>query len=265
MKSNYHTHTYLCNHATGNVEDYVKEAIKHNLEVIGISEHVPYPVDMFEYCDDEFSRKTIYRGRMKFDEIDKYLNDIEDCQKKYGDRIKILKAYESEYIYGKDEYYKYLLERVDYLILGQHYIYKEENGMKTHSSSFTITSKHEVDLYKKQAITGLKTGLFRIFAHPDLCFRKFNEFNDHLRKNAVEIIEAAISEGVILEYNGNGLRDSNGYPHEEFWKIVAEYKDAKVMINSDCHEPEELNDETISVAANNLKRLGIKYIDYLEL
>ncbi len=265
MKSNYHTHTYLCNHATGNVEDYVKEAIKHNLEVIGISDHVPYPEDMFQYCDDEFSRKTIYRGRMKFSEIGGYLEAIEDCQKKYKNKIKILKAYESEYIYGKDDYYRFLLKSVDYLILGQHYIYDEIDSKKTHSSSFELTSEYEVDLYKKQAIAGLKTGMFKIFAHPDLCFRKFDKFDDYLRKVAVELIEAAINEDVFLEYNGNGLRDSNGYPRDEFWEIVAKYKDAKVLINSDCHNPKDLNDKSISVGMKKLDQLGIKYLDIIEL
>ena len=33
MRSNYHTHTYRCNHATGTIEDYVKEAIKANIDM----------------------------------------------------------------------------------------------------------------------------------------------------------------------------------------------------------------------------------------
>ena len=43
MRSNYHTHTYRCNHATGTIEDYVKEAIKANIDEIGISDHLPHP------------------------------------------------------------------------------------------------------------------------------------------------------------------------------------------------------------------------------
>ena len=42
--SNYHSHVALCGHAEGTVEDYVKEAIKHNFEEIGISDHAPIPV-----------------------------------------------------------------------------------------------------------------------------------------------------------------------------------------------------------------------------
>ena len=42
--SNYHSHVALCGHAEGTVEDYVLEAIKHNYEEIGISDHAPIPV-----------------------------------------------------------------------------------------------------------------------------------------------------------------------------------------------------------------------------
>ena len=37
----YHTHTYLCNHATGTIEDYIRSAIKIGLVEIGISDHFP--------------------------------------------------------------------------------------------------------------------------------------------------------------------------------------------------------------------------------
>ena len=37
----YHTHTFLCNHATGTIEGYVKAAIDKNLVEIGISDHFP--------------------------------------------------------------------------------------------------------------------------------------------------------------------------------------------------------------------------------
>ena len=33
MKTNFHTHNYRCGHATGNVDDYVEEALKNNYSV----------------------------------------------------------------------------------------------------------------------------------------------------------------------------------------------------------------------------------------
>lgn len=39
-KTNFHTHNYRCEHAIGNVEDYVKVAIKEGYTELGISDHM---------------------------------------------------------------------------------------------------------------------------------------------------------------------------------------------------------------------------------
>ena len=39
IKANYHTHTFLCNHAEGHVEDYVKQAVAYGFEEIGMCDH----------------------------------------------------------------------------------------------------------------------------------------------------------------------------------------------------------------------------------
>lgn len=42
MKTNYHTHTTRCMHATGNDEDYVLSAIKGGYRILGFSDHTPW-------------------------------------------------------------------------------------------------------------------------------------------------------------------------------------------------------------------------------
>ena len=41
MIANYHTHTHRCNHAIGREEDYVKEALKAGLKILGCDAHSP--------------------------------------------------------------------------------------------------------------------------------------------------------------------------------------------------------------------------------
>ena len=66
MKTNYHTHHYLCGHAKGNVEDYVLEAIKHGFTEIGISDHGPINAIAFP--------------RMSIDEYNNvYLKELEEA------------------------------------------------------------------------------------------------------------------------------------------------------------------------------------------
>ena len=42
MIANYHTHTHRCNHAIGREEDYVKEALKAGMKILGWADHTPY-------------------------------------------------------------------------------------------------------------------------------------------------------------------------------------------------------------------------------
>ena len=42
MQANYHTHTRWCKHGTGEIEDYIEEAIRKGLTEIAITEHVPH-------------------------------------------------------------------------------------------------------------------------------------------------------------------------------------------------------------------------------
>ncbi len=259
MKSNYHTHTYLCKHATGNVEDYVKEAIKQGYDELGMSDHVPYKKGVFDFCSDQYSRTEPYNYRMSFEQLDAYLSEIDECISKYGDKLKILKGFEAEYVPSENEYYEFLLEKVDYLVLGQHLLFKEDEGFIRHTSSFSVRTKMELEIYKNQSIEALRTGYFKIFAHPDLYMKSYSEFDDLARETAIAIIETAIREDVILEYNANGVRESKGYPCDDFWKIAAEYN-VKVIVNSDCHHPEYLNDIYVAKSEEQLGRLGIKVL-----
>ena len=43
MIANYHTHTWRCNHAEPGEERYVRAAIKRGLQILGFSDHTPYP------------------------------------------------------------------------------------------------------------------------------------------------------------------------------------------------------------------------------
>ena len=43
LQRNYHTHTYRCKHATGDVIDYAKAAIEADLTTLGMSDHAALP------------------------------------------------------------------------------------------------------------------------------------------------------------------------------------------------------------------------------
>ena len=63
----YHTHSELCHHADGTIEEYVNKAIKLKLYTIGICDHFPY-----EFLEN-IERIPYTEYAITIDEIEKIL------------------------------------------------------------------------------------------------------------------------------------------------------------------------------------------------
>ena len=255
-KVNFHTHTYRCNHATGNEEDYVVEAIKNNFTALGMSDHAPYPDDRLEF-------------RMQYAELKDYINTVENLKEKYKDKIKLYCGLEIEYDPNCYDYYKYLLNdlHLDYLAFGQHVFM--HNGK--FCNSFELDSTEEYISYANSIVEAFSTGFFKFLCHPDLIFLNDFAWDENCEKACDIIIEGAKKYNMILEVNSNGLRrgvttfcdgDRYRYPHEKFWQKVSK-TDLKVIINSDCHNPQDLWDENMNKAYEFAKRLNLNIVDTL--
>ena len=111
LQRNYHTHTYRCQHATGDVIDYAKAAIDGGLTTLGMSDHAALP-------DNRWNNV-----RMSMPELDDYEEAIELARKECPD-LTILKGMECEYV---EEFHSYLEDELlgvrgfDYLIGAGHY------------------------------------------------------------------------------------------------------------------------------------------------
>ncbi len=103
IKTNYHTHNYRCGHATGSTDDYCQAGIKAGLEVLGISDHVPFPDNRWHEMDNKGKRLQI---RMLFSELDSYSNEVESAKQKYQNQLKVLKSFECEYLPEFANFYK---------------------------------------------------------------------------------------------------------------------------------------------------------------
>lgn len=228
MLTNYHTHHYRCNHASGSIEDYVIEAIKEGYLEIGISCHVPF---------ENFPEMGAHR--MDYKNLSTYLSEIDDLREKYP-QIRILKSFECEYFPKVHEYMERLAQETDYLILAGHFIEKEGK----YKTSFDLTQPEELEIYATQLKIAMKTGLFEILAHPDVFMTSYPKWDNFCEQITREIAKMANECDVVIEMNANGLRRSQAYFSREFWELIAtEFPETKVIINSDCHDPELLNDE----------------------
>nr|WP_317357064.1 histidinol-phosphatase [uncultured Tyzzerella sp.] len=242
MKTNYHTHTFLCKHADGDAKDYLLEAIKKNMSIVGFSDHAPYPDNR-------------YGLRMDFNELEGYINNIENLKKQYKDKITIKCGLEIEYDPSQKQYYEQLLNKynLDYLVLGQH-IYIDENNKTINSYALKNTTQYLQ--YGKTVIEGMKTGYFKFLAHPDVIFINDLPWDDNCDKFCKLIIDECKKNDFILEFNANGLRRGKqsfcdgyryAYPHKKFWDEVSK-ENIKVIINSDCHSPSQIWDKYMDEA-----------------
>lgn len=258
MLTNYHTHCDLCKHAEGNVEDYVKQAVKDGFDLLGMSDHVPYPDYDYGY-------------RMEFAEIWDYICDVRDAQKKYGGRLRILLGFESEYMREYRGYYEELLDEygVEYLILGQHFY-----DIKGYwNSAYNISDTAECVTYARSVSEGLDTGYYSLLAHPDIVGVNRLEWDRNMDEMSDIIINSAVKNGIPLEINANGVRrgtyvDSLGthftYPHFRFWEKVAG-SGAGVVISADCHNPALLNDGDVEKCRELAKIWGLNVIDEIKV
>jgi len=258
MKTNYHTHHELCGHAIGNCEDYVLEAIKGNLKELGFSDHAPN------------TRVNDFGVRMKPKDFEGYLEEIEVMQNKYKESLTIRKGIEVEYFYDHEEYYKFLKSKLDYLILGQHYISLTKE-MDNLISGFGLGTDKEIETYANYVCEGMRTKNFKILAHPDLYMCGYKDWNQKAIDVANKIIKCAIETDTILEFNGNGFRrgirntpqgKTQPYPRIEFWNLVKK-TNAKTIFGIDCHSPEQINDDTIKKAEEVYKNLHTNSIEFL--
>ena len=270
INRNYHTHMKYCNHAIGDVKDYVEFAIKSGYIELGMSDHAPIPLDSMT---EEEWHKNYCNENMSLETFEIYLKNIEECQDKYKN-IKIYKALESEYLDGYDYHYQYLRSKLDYMIFGIHFYKYDGRVIDTYNDCNYDT----IEGYLNNAIKGMKSGLFKYLAHPDLFYFNYKDkngnhtFDDRCVMVTKKIIECAIKNDIYLEINANGLKFSDlssvdkwKYPNINFWNIAKEYKDLKVIIGADCHKPELLDSDWIRMVEKFAQDLGIKVLDKMEL
>lgn len=267
IKANYHTHTFLCKHAIGDVEDYVERAILLGYHTIAITDHGPFP---------RFLQKKLNSRRMSLEQYSEiYLDHLERAKKNHEKEIKILTGLEIEYMDELNPYYERFLSDLDFLILGQHYI--KVNGEYVSVFEHQLSGE-EIDIYTDTVIKGMESGRFKILAHPEIFSWDIVQWNDTCTKAAQRIIASAIQNHVILEINVNGVRNSMyqrkeimkdktivnyPYPRLEFWKL-AEEMDALVMINDDAHAPNRICDEyTLMVYEAVIKYTKLHLVDHL--
>ena len=233
---NYHTHTYRSGHSEyANDEEVLQVAKSVGISMLGFSEHIPNP-NLILSDEDH---------RMLLSEVDGYIASINKMKQDNPD-MTILVGFEAEFDPMKESFLGEMRDKVDYMILGQHFVTRGlQNVPSKNNPNYPIE-------YANMVSKAIESGIFDIVAHPD----HFMEFRNTIvseedRKifdeNSVIasqiICEKARDMGIPIEINlspalnNKILSDGNlTYPHPTFWQVAQEIDGLQVLKGVDAHD-----------------------------
>lgn len=235
--NNYHTHTFRCRHATGDVAEYIASARESGLLELGMTDHVPFPDGLWA------------ETRMAFADIADYMAAVDRArldEAGRADGVAVLAGFECEWLPDREAYLADLIGEwsLDYLMGGVHWIPGAGDWLPTTH----ITRPRELGVFADLTVKTIRSGLFAFIAHPDIFCARWREWNADSVACSRAILEAAADTGTPLEINGYGMRkpfmnSAEGYrpqyPFDRFWELAAEHG-IEVIVNSDAHRPQDV-------------------------
>lgn len=252
-KKDGHVHTPFCPHGTkDSFEQYVYEAIKLGKEEISFTEHFPMPQGV---TTQEFYEECV----MQESQVSLYIDKVKGIKKQFETQIKVNIGFEIDYIEGKEEEIKKLLERyaseIEDSILSVHFVKLEDTYYAIdYLPEFEMLLKKVGDIekiYDLYFLTLLKSiqmdwGNFKPkrIGHPTL-IRIFNKKYPCEYKNykLLEKIVLAIKEkGYEVDYNVAGLRKvycKEVYPSGKMLKLI-EHNNIPMIYGTDSHQSEDI-------------------------
>ena len=257
---NLHTHSFYCRHGSGTIAEYVEQAVKDGLKILGFSEHCPLPDR--EFCKGE---------RMDYPELPLYEKDVLEAKK--NSKIHILLGAECDWVPGEESFYKdELLDNrgYDYITCAIHNMTDPATGKLNYLGRISAMTTKMLSEYTDLYTTGLASGMFLFGCHPDLVFAGYKKWDDNAKAASRDIISCAKQYNVPLEINDYGLRKRPietedgprpAYPFKRFWEMVASEGGIKVVTNSDAHRAVDVAAHTIR-AFEFAKELGIEFASY---
>ena len=232
MPPDYHMHTPLCRHASGEPTEYATHAERVGLVEIGFSDHSPMRRDDFD------------KWRMRQDQLDEYVEKVRRAQKEHP-KLSIKLALEVDYIPGQEDWIRELSGRHewDYLIGSVHYVSESwAVDDPTKLSEWKHRDPFEVwTVYFERLAMAADSKFFDIIGHADLpkkfgCVPK-EDCSGIFRK----FLEAAQRKGVAVELNTAGLRKDcrEIYPGPKLLGLMRDHN-VPITFGSDAHAPGEV-------------------------
>lgn len=228
--ADYHLHTARCGHASGSMEEYVRQAVDSGVSDVGFSDHLPLGPD------------RRHGHTMAMFEMDSYLEEIADLRQRYP-RVRILSGGEVGLYAGFEDDLQELCDRfpLDYIIGSVHYFADSFVFGDQDCHMSRQKRQHEIhacfDLYRR----GVESSLIDVIGHLDAVRCLFPDDDEIISEGAATVLEAAAARGTILELNTSGLRKSAGamFPSLPLLERACS-AGVPVCLGSDAHTPDQV-------------------------
>ena len=233
MIVDYHTHSALCRHASGDVEEYILRALELGFDEIGCSDHAPLPGNY-----DDIHRMTIEEYYAQ------YAPRVSELISKYDKRIRVRRGMEVDYLAWADEWNTgFIAENdFDFVIGSVHFVGKRGEEKPLFGKEYEpseIESLYEG--YFLEIARSARSGLFDVIGHCDIV-KKFGAFvSPHVQELTWQALNEIKRADLCIEINTSGLRrdEREVYPGETILAMVRDLK-IPLTLGSDAHKPEQV-------------------------
>lgn len=239
LKQDFHIHTKYCNHAIGEMSEYVESAIAKGLQEIGFLEHY------------EVGIKYYKKNWLTYDELTIYYEQGLKLKEQYGSNIKMYLGIELGINLAQIEALKNGLRKHpwDHIGLSFHYLpYEPFNINICSGSSNNMAQMQKYDIRKAVPLyfDTLQEGIQAIDAdflcHFDVLWRNYPEIGitPAIEKRINEILELVKNKNMALEINTSGfLHRGEQYPAS--WILArADQLGIPFIVGSDSHAPDQI-------------------------
>jgi histidinol-phosphatase (PHP family) len=263
---NFHTHSNF-DDGKALLEEYIKEALKQNVAILGFSSHNPLPFSV-----DWVLKKEDYK---------RYCETVRELANKYKDEIRILLGLEMDFLSSLDSFYRegIDLSLLDYLIGSIHFVNffddkkgwaideNQEEFEKGLDEIYSGNIKKVVEDYYKLIRNMLKLENPDIVAHLDLIKmnnkeeKYFSEEESWYRAAVLDTLKAVARSSSVLEVNTGGIaREKTDSLYPSTWILEESYNmRIPITLSSDAHKPEQITAK-FKEAAVLLNSIGYKEI-----
>ncbi len=246
----YHNHTSLCGHASGEIHEYVEAAIKQGMLDIGFSDHAAMPEDL---------RHGI---SMAPEETEFYIKNILNAGEVYRDKINVRLGFEVDFpLFDTFDRNIFSDERIDFIMGSCHFLGDWAFDHPGYIKGFEERDIDAIYLEYYSIIEQMaESGLFDIIGHFDLV-KKFGHRPRSSMEDPVKRIAAKLAQtGTAVEINTAGLRKPVGeiYPSAQIVEILFQ-ANVPVTLGSDSHSPDDVG-AGYAEAYEMLKKAGYRKV-----